>query len=451
MIIRIFGKITLVCLLAAITFGCQKEDLGSGDNTSINNWIYNSFSEDYLWRTEMRARDDAPTDSYPTSYFTSVIKNSNDKYSYCTQLTSAAQMGRGVSAQTAIRDNDFGFKECFISAHGSNNVEQFAILFVVPDSPADKAGLKRGDYVWRVNSTPLPMSDSQYNTLLMENKITLEVNDDHRVVTLTRFSYLNNPVLYDRVLNVDGIKVGYLVYSHFSAGNGALSDKLNEAFARLKAGGITDLILDLRYNSGGEIAECRHLASLIVPRTMLFDTFVYQENARNVGNPQNFVRTYFMQPALVDRYSVGARRLFILTSSATASASEIIMHALKPYYGENMKIFGNTSAGKNVGGIRVISADGRWAVNKITVRIYNKNKVSGYEQGIEPDYDVSEGLPTANFGNAEQDKVLRKVFEKIYGKTFDVSPHPHNKMIDNDLTCKYTLEEPWLLMDCLKK
>src|SRR5690606_9751199 len=111
---------------------------------------------------------------------------------------------------------------------------------------------------------------------------------------------VENPILISKVLEVSGQKVGYLMYNSFVAD---FDDELNEKFGEFAAAGITDLILDLRYNGGGRVSSAIQIASSIYgTRTdELFLRARYNDKLQ-AGLPQSFLDEHF-----VDRtYDSGA-------------------------------------------------------------------------------------------------------------------------------------------------
>src|SRR5690606_11498543 len=79
-------------------------------------------------------------------------------------------------------------------------------------------------------------------------------------VSLTKYEYAENPVYFSDVYEIETHKIGYLVYNGFY---GNYDSQLNNVFGSFQAQGVTDLVLDLRYNSGGLISSASLLASMI--------------------------------------------------------------------------------------------------------------------------------------------------------------------------------------------
>jgi C-terminal processing protease CtpA/Prc len=141
-----------------------------------------------------------------------------------------------------------------------------------------------------------------------------------------------------RTLNVDGRRVGYIFFRNFVEPSAAA---LDAAFAELRAAGATELVLDLRYNGGGLVSVAQHLASLIGGAQTAGQVFVrYVHNDRN-SQRDNTARFETAAQAL------SLSRLIVITTRASASASELVINALRPFI--PVVVVGDRTYGKPVG------------------------------------------------------------------------------------------------------
>ena len=133
--------------------------------------------------------------------------------------------------------------------------------------PAEKAGLKRGDAIFKVNGRTIPAKDyaSTVSELMGGDRLTAELYDG-RTVTLEAREMYENPVLLDKVFDLGGKRIGYLVYTSFTLDS---YRELIDACTRFKEAGVKELILDLRYNGGGFAAAEEFLASLLAPEAVV--------------------------------------------------------------------------------------------------------------------------------------------------------------------------------------
>src|SRR5690606_39326138 len=134
--------------------------------------------------------------------------------------------------------------------------------------------------------------------------------------------------------------IGYLVYHQFFPSTNGTNDlrfdrKLESVFEDFKKQGIDELIVDLRYNSGGYVSSANLLASLIAPGVTSKDVFSIKEYNPRVTEvmKKNYGNSIFFDYFSVKNQNVGAliNRVFVLTSKRTASASELLINGLLPY------------------------------------------------------------------------------------------------------------------------
>ena len=174
---------------------------------------------------------------------------------------------------------DFGFA---VTAKSNTDLR---VRYVYPGSPAGLGNLHRGESIVKINGrTGLDIGiNADYNFVInalgtSPINLTLRKADNSTYdVTITSVNYTANPVLTYKVFDQGGgKKVGYVVYNSFTAPANSQA-KLDEAFNFFTANGITDLVVDLRYNGGGYVSMAEYLSNLIVPAsktgTLMYNTF----------------------------------------------------------------------------------------------------------------------------------------------------------------------------------
>jgi carboxyl-terminal processing protease len=140
------------------------------------------------------------------------------------------------------------------------------------------------------------------------------------------------------VIDVGGRKVGYVLFESFIDTSNAL---LDQAFATFVSQGVTELVIDERYNGGGEVSVAQHLASLIAGNGF---------SGRNLGTltfndkHQNQNQSYSFQTVA---NALNLTQVFFITTQATASASEFTINSLVPYV--HVVTVGSATFGKPVG------------------------------------------------------------------------------------------------------
>ncbi|RZK61244.1 MAG: hypothetical protein EOO95_16740, partial [Pedobacter sp.] len=180
-----------------------------------------------------------------------------DKYSFIDNGAVAGQLG-GVSG-------DYGFS----ANYDANNL--LRVKSVYATSPAALAGLKRGYQITRVNGrTTLRTSQSDIDNLNdgifgSNPSISMTVvkpDGTSQDLVINRGSYNINPILYSNTYTVGAKKIGYIVFNSFTTNSVPL---LDAAFTKFTTDGITELVVDLRYNGGGSVATSEAFTNLIAP------------------------------------------------------------------------------------------------------------------------------------------------------------------------------------------
>ena len=197
----------------------------------------------------------------------------------------------------------------------------------------------------------------------------------------------NNPLFLYKVIEQDGRKTGYLVYNEFKAGindgDASYLEQMLQIFQRFKQQGVTDFILDLRYNQGGQVTCAQLLASLLAPAGSLgqeFARFEFNDKQQDSNYSLNFLTEYA-------NYNLNLNRLFIISGLYTASASEMMVNCLRPYMTVNL--LGTKTLGKNVAMTRIDSPYG-FVMYPVTSTVLNKEGQSDYANGFTPEYIISE-------------------------------------------------------------
>jgi hypothetical protein len=201
--------------------------------------------------------------------------------------------------------------------------------------------------------------------------------------------------------------------------------ELNEAFGLLKSQGITDLVLDLRYNGGGSIQSATRLASMITG-SFKGQVFAKQQwNARiqariSSNNSANFF-TDEVEFAPIN--SLNMNKVYILTSKSTASASELVINGLIPYIG--VVQIGDVTTGKNVGSITLYDSptftknnrnpNHRYAMQPIVLKIVNSTGYGDYQSGLVPTYKQVEYINNLGTLGDASETLLSIAIAKITG------------------------------------
>ncbi len=396
-------------------------------NQTVNNWIYDNMNAYYLWGDKMATKANTNLGQDPDRYFASLLYDygNTDRFSWIEE--DAEELVKSLNGITTSAG--FSYTPFYAGTNAKDVV--FAVRYSIKDSPAAKAGLTRGDIITKVNGVTIDTLN--YRTILSPESLAFTLGErsgttfvsTNRTVSLTKAEIQNYPVHFSKIIEAGSKKVGYLVYNQFIPGvgsNGQFDNELRALFGEFKAAGVSELILDLRFNGGGYISSSDVLSSLIVkdlkPGTLMSKQ-IWSENAKKIFNePESSYESYWRS----EPNNLGSlNRVFVLTSSGTASASELVINNLKPFM-EVILVGGNTY-GKDVGSISITDERNnyrwKWGLQPIVLRTVNAVGEANYgtKSGFTPDYPVNDNtLPYLPFGDPSE-TLLKVALEKITGTT----------------------------------
>ena len=377
-------------------------------NLAINTYMHERLQEEYLWADDYNKLDIDLEMDY-SQFLSHHLMQLGDVNIWDGGLTRANSADPGkrfiysniqeVAASTkAYSTAGLGFGPIFSSQISQDGVIGLSLSYVHIGSPAYEAGMKRGDTIYKVNGTVLTMSNYQSvmnelyyspsGTYTFEFISNADMNNAYSA-TVTTASYIYNPVLFSGIMKDEAGQhvIGYLVLENFDLN---CQEFVSDYVAQLAEEKITDLILDLRYNPGGSVAQSRYLASAIAGSSHLDDTFVKvtfrdgsTQNWTFRGGPED-------QDGLGAAPDLGLERLYVIGSYSTASASELIINGLKgvdfPVY-----IYGGRTEGKNVGMTTTQTTyEGRtYMFSPITFYVENAKGFRDYPDGFAADVMVN--------------------------------------------------------------
>jgi carboxyl-terminal processing protease len=288
------------------------------------------MNDQYFWFDRQGAPSDRATDM--PSYLDSLLYKPVDRYSYAQSTSSFTQF------YTEGKRTGYGY------SLASPAAGVLVVRFVEPLSPVRAAGLKRGDLIVSIDgqsaSSILNFGLPVVDTVGVPR--TFVVSDGFsgtRSFTANSAQFELSPVLDYRVLVAgDGKRIGYLAYNDFISSS---ANPLAAAVDHFRINAVQEVILDLRYNTGGSTLVAQNLSYLLGGAALNGQVFAqYRYNANNTV--ENFTQT-FTDNSYTTPLS-GLSRLFVLTSGSTASASEMVINGLRPYL--NVITIGASTFGK---------------------------------------------------------------------------------------------------------
>ncbi len=416
---------------------CSSDDDSTpvgGSNTDINTFIWSGLNDLYYWQSNVpNLSDDISTDAYQSLILNNTPETLFDRLLY----------QKGVVDRNSILRDDYTELENLLSGvsvssgarfatgsfSGSNRLF-FVTLYVEPNTSAAEAGIKRGDIFIGANGQDF--TENNYQDLLSQSTLELDlatvtvdengttIGSSGNTITVQTSEFQENPLVFNKVIEENGKKIGYVVFNSFDR---EFNDELNQVFGELKAEGVSELILDLRYNRGGDVEMASYLASMIYgggTTDQLFTELRYNEKLSKFGRLfyfQNQLNLYELnQSSSIGTESINRlnlNRVYLLCTKNTASSSELIINGLNPFM--EVVLVGQTTYGKDVASFTVydspdysknnVNPDHKYAMQPIVAKNYNGQGESDYNSGFEPDITADDITDLSNiylFGEVKE-------------------------------------------------
>ena len=361
-------KIILLSCLALFTMTSCFDDMDDNNiaGEEINDFVWKGMNVFYLYKTPITdlADDRFTTNSEYTSYlnsfsspedlFESLKYNPStvDKFS---RIYSNYYDLQNLQSGTTLNN---GIEFNFYLVPGSETEVFGAITLVLNNSVADNLGLQRGQIFRAVNGEPLTINSiDDSNDAVYQNSMTLNFADydtngtadsGDDTITLNGISadlnkeiYTENPVHVAQVINHGSATVGYLMYNGFNAD---FDSALNDAFGQFSAAGVSELVIDLRYNGGGSVQTAAYLGSMVTGQYTgeVYSKLFYNENLSNNNRDYLFTNSIEDVGAI---NSLNLNKVYVLTTNRrTASASELLINSLGWYI--DVVVIGENTVGK---------------------------------------------------------------------------------------------------------
>lgn len=388
-----FFCITLFLLLLT---SCQEDRTGEYlARTEEDRWIVEKMQEVYLWYKDIPESGlnyfAVPKDFFPTILSKTAQNNKGDKYSFI-------EINENADTRYIDQESSYGFDFILYSDFIGKTQNNYArVIFVLPNSPASEAGLKRGDWISGVNNEILTGNNYGYlyrgearrfataRIEKKENKLQW-VNTDTLSLTASR-PVEDNPFYVDTIYQTGGKRIAYLMYNRFTPGptgseeETTYNNRMIQTFSKFKASGFDDLILDFRYNAGGSLSCSQLMASILAPAASIGKTYCSAVfNDKNSAGNFELPLSGQMNKGL----NLDLKKVYIIVSNLTQFAPEILINGLIPYMGEeNIILTGTTTNGQNVA-LQAISTPYNFTLYPVVATLYNGADKSDFYKGFSP-------------------------------------------------------------------
>ena len=201
-------------------------------------------------------------------------------------------------------------------------------------------------------------------------------------LSLKSASYQEHPVYLDSIYTINSKKIGYFSLNSFLGDTTELYNEFARVFNRFAASGITDLVVDLRYNGGGYVTVQEKLANWLAPSSANGQLMMKEQF--NDKYPQYNTTDYFQKLG-----ALNLTKIYFIVSHNTASASELLINNLKPFV--DVQLVGPSKTyGKPVGFFPIPVGD--WYIFPVSFRSTNKNAQGNYFNGMDLNSQAADGL-----------------------------------------------------------
>ena len=416
-----FRLFPLLCFI--LLSGCEKDPIISNDG--VNGFIHDNFRTYYLWNGNV-VKPGAGED--PFSYFRR-LKDMNDPWSLLTDNYG------GLNGSMNNTGLNTGMSLVFGSLDEYTDKLFAVVEFVYKNTPAYRAGIRRGDIIGDINRSPI--KESNYGQLYYGTDLSFDIcyMEGYNLVAKDRVHisaeevYLD-PIIETKVITAVGSpkKTGYIFFSDYVD---ACHEALIRAFADFKAQGATEIVLDLRSNPGGAVATVELLCSILAPSQVIANRSLmikelwnddYMALLEEAGRLDSNTKIYFDPNVAVN---MDLDKIYILTSERSASASEMTIIALQPYM--DVKIVGRPTTGKYCGGMIFPNKNrgyANWGMYLITFSYANSVGFTGFRNGLYPTtgFEARENRLNMYPLGDESDPLLHAALKDIYPGEFTLAP-----------------------------
>lgn len=420
---KILIKYTLVFLIAITTLSScfQDNDDVFADKSEINNFIYRGMNAFYLYKPDVdvladdrfatieeleafHAQYDSPEEFFETLVFD---RARTDRFSVI--FDDYVALENVLSGNTLSNGMEFGL----VGETGNATQVYGYVRYVAPNSNAQLQNVERGMIFNSVNGIQLTRENAR--TLLAQDTYTIGLatlnagvaTSNGIEITLNKEVLQEDPILVTEIIDQGSQKIGYLMYTGFLS---QFDEQLNNVFGDFKAQGVTHLVLDLRYNGGGSVNTAIILGSLISgnPVTDVYSSEQWNPDIQaqlQATDPDRLINFFKNRTdSGTPLNTLDLNKVHIITTTNTASASELVINSLEPYI--DVVQVGDDTNGKFQASVTLYDSPDfrraganpahRYAMQPLVLKSLNANGNTDYFDGLPP--DIAQNEDFSNLG-----------------------------------------------------
>ncbi len=429
----LFLLLLTVSTLLVSCFKDNDDSIQPASAVEIQEFIWRGLNFFYLYKADTpELADDAfatndefitflSTFASPESFF-DFLKSPQDRFSLL--VSDFTELENALAGITINNGMEFGL---IFYPDNSGNVFGY-VRYILPNSDAESKGLQRGIIFNTIDGQQI--NEDNFSGLLSPDTYTIglatfdgqNITPTGESVELTKSEFMEDPIHVSTTLDINGQKIGYLMYNAFT---NEFDAQLNSVFAQFQSDGVTELVLDLRYNGGGSVRTAIYLASMITGQFTGQTFFTEQWNAdrqAEFAEDGVFVSSFVNGGEAIN--SLNLTTVYVLTTSKTASASELVINGLAPYI--NVVQIGDNTTGKyqasflmydspNFQKSTELNPNHTYAMLPLVFQTANADGFTDFEDGLIPNIDQIEDYSNLGILGDPAEPLLATAIQEITG------------------------------------
>ncbi len=429
----IFLLLLTVSTLLVSCFKDNDDSIQPASAVEIQEFIWRGLNFFYLFKADTPELADhafATNDEFiyflgtfdsPESFF-DFLKSPQDRFSIL--VSDFNELENALMGTTLNNGMEFGL---IFFPDNSGNVFGY-VRYVLPNSDAESKGLQRGIIFNTIDGQQI--NENNFSSLLSPDTYTIglatfdgqNITPTGESVELTKTEITEDPIHISTTLDINGQKIGYLMYNAFT---NEFDSQLNSVFAQFLTDGVTDLVLDLRYNGGGSVRTAIYLASMITGQFtgQTFFTEQWNEDRQaDFAEDGVFASSFINGGEAIN--SLNLTRVYVLTTAKTASASELVINGLAPYI--NVVQIGDNTTGKYQASFLMydspnfqksveLNPNHTYAMLPLVFQTANADGFTNFDDGLIPDIDQNEDYSNLGMLGDPAEPLLATAIQEITG------------------------------------